>query len=188
MFFPIPPLRSCRLSRTPKWSVVASLSPDSDGGAFISDAKLEDVLAVVRDYSHYKEFYKHTVVDSKPLSSTGACDRYLMLLANKEVVATTALDGEYEACYYQVDERAGTASSPPRGCRKFGTTASLMRRSFHLVKAMATSGAFTVLPGSRREMVVSTSSWKRLSLAGTSRLRFGGSSIPLCAGSRRTQC
>jgi hypothetical protein len=31
------------------------------GAAFISDAKLEDVLAVVRDYSHYKEFYKSTV-------------------------------------------------------------------------------------------------------------------------------
>lgn len=48
---------------------------------------------------------KPTVVDSKPLSSTGACDKYLMLLANKEVVAATAHDSEYEACYHQVAER-----------------------------------------------------------------------------------
>jgi hypothetical protein len=75
------------------------------GAAFISGTKLEDVLATARDYSHYKEFYKPTVVDSRPLSSTGACDKYLMLLANKEVVAATALDSEYEACYHQVDER-----------------------------------------------------------------------------------
>ena len=75
------------------------------GAAFISGTKLEDVLAAARDYSHYKEFYKPTVVDSRPLSSTGACDKYLMLLANKEVVAATALDSEYEACYHQVDER-----------------------------------------------------------------------------------
>ena len=75
------------------------------GAVFISDAKLEDVLGVARDYSQYKEFYKPTVVDSKPLSSTGACDKYLMLLANKEVVAATALDSEYEACYHQVGER-----------------------------------------------------------------------------------
>jgi len=75
------------------------------GAAFVSGTKLEDVLAAARDYSHYKEFYKPTVVDSRPLSSTGACDKYLMLLANKEVVAATALDSEYEACYHQVDER-----------------------------------------------------------------------------------
>ena len=75
------------------------------GAAFISDAKLEDVLGVARDYSHYKEFYKPTVVDSELLSSTGACDKYSMLLANKEVVSATALDSEYEACYHQVGER-----------------------------------------------------------------------------------
>lgn len=75
------------------------------GAAYISDARLEDVLAAARDYSHYQEFYKPAVVDSKSLGTTGACDKYSMLLTNKEIVASTALDSEYEACYHQVDER-----------------------------------------------------------------------------------
>jgi hypothetical protein len=85
--------------------VPSGLIHDWMGVAFIPDATLEDVLSVARDYSHYKEFYKPTVVDSKSLSSTGACDKYSMLLANKEVVASTALDSEYQACYHQVDQR-----------------------------------------------------------------------------------
>lgn len=86
-------------------SVPSGLIHDWMGAAFIPNATLEDVLSVVRDYGHYKEFYKPTVVDSKLLSSTGLCDKYSMLLANKEVVAATALDSEYEACYHQVDQR-----------------------------------------------------------------------------------
>lgn len=86
-------------------SVPSGLIHDWIGAAFIPDAKLEDVVSVARDYSHYPEFYKPTVVESKSLGSTGACDKYSMLLANKEVVSATALDSDYEACYHQVDER-----------------------------------------------------------------------------------
>jgi hypothetical protein len=76
-----------------------------DRGGLHPDAKLEDVLSVARDYSHYKEFYKPTVVESKLLGTTGACDTYSLLLANKEVVSSTALDSDYESCYHQVDEQ-----------------------------------------------------------------------------------
>jgi hypothetical protein len=85
--------------------VPSGLIHDWIGAAFIPDARLEDVLSAARDYSHYKEFYKPTVVDSKSLGSTGACDKYSMLVANKEVVASPALNSEYEVCYHQVDER-----------------------------------------------------------------------------------
>jgi hypothetical protein len=85
--------------------VPSGLIHDWMGAAFISNATLEDVLSVARDYGHYKEIYKPTVVDSKWLSSTGLCDKYSMLLANKQVVASTALDSEYEACYHRVDQR-----------------------------------------------------------------------------------
>jgi len=85
--------------------VPSGLIHDWMGATFIPNATLEDVLSVARDYGHYKEIYKPTVVDSKLLSSAGLCDKYSMLLANKEVVASTALDTEYEACYHQVDQR-----------------------------------------------------------------------------------
>jgi hypothetical protein len=75
------------------------------GAAFIPDAKLEDVLSAVRDYGHYKEFYKPNVIDSESLGTAAACDKYSMLLANHEIVASTALESEYEACYHQLDDR-----------------------------------------------------------------------------------
>ncbi len=75
------------------------------GAAFIPDARLEDVLSAVRDYGHYKEFYKPNVIDSKSLGTAGTCDKYSMLLADHEVITSTVLEGEYEACYYRLDDR-----------------------------------------------------------------------------------
>jgi hypothetical protein len=75
------------------------------GAAFIPDARLEDVLSAARDYAHYKEFYKPNVIDSRSLGTAGACDKYTMLLANPEVLASTALEGEYEACYHRLDDQ-----------------------------------------------------------------------------------
>ena len=84
--------------------VASGLIHDWIGAAFIPNAKLADVLSAVRDYDHYKEFYKPTVADSKSLGSQPPCDKYSMLLANKEVVSSTALDAECEVCYHQAGE------------------------------------------------------------------------------------
>jgi hypothetical protein len=83
----------------------SGLIHDWIGAAFIPDTKLQDVLFAVRDYGNYKEFYKPTVVDSKLLGTDRACDKYSMRVVNKETVAGTALDMEYETCYFQTDER-----------------------------------------------------------------------------------
>ena len=85
--------------------VPSGLIHDWMGAAFIPDARLKDVLSAVRDYGDYKEFYKPTVVDSKLLGTDGACDTYSMRVVNKETVAETALDMEYETCYVKTDER-----------------------------------------------------------------------------------
>ena len=85
--------------------VPSGLIHDWIGAAFIPDARLEDVVSAVRDYGDYKEFYKPTVVDSKSLGTNGACDQYSMRVVNKETVAETALDIEYETCYFKTDER-----------------------------------------------------------------------------------
>lgn len=85
--------------------VPAGLIHDWIGAVFFPNTKLEDVLAVVRDYDHYQDFYKPSVVASKALPALGEDDRFLMLLVNKEVVAKSALDSEYQACYQQVDAK-----------------------------------------------------------------------------------
>ena len=85
--------------------VDSGLIHDWMGAAFLPGASIEDVLSAVRDYGNYKEYYKPTVVDSKLLSRDGTCEKYSMRVVNKETVAETALDMEYETCYSQIDDR-----------------------------------------------------------------------------------
>jgi hypothetical protein len=85
--------------------VPSGLIHDWIGAVYIPNAKLRDVLFTARDYSHYKEFYKPDVIDSKSLGTVGACDKYSMLLANHQIVASATFEGEYEACYHRLDDR-----------------------------------------------------------------------------------
>ena len=85
--------------------VASGLIHDWVGAAFFPNASIKDVLSTARDYSNYKEYYKATVVDSRLLGSDGPCEKYSMRVVNKEVVAETALDMEYETCYFQIDDR-----------------------------------------------------------------------------------
>ena len=85
--------------------VASGLIHDWVGAAFLPNASIKEVLSAARDYSNYKEYYKPTVVDSKLLSSDGPCEKYSMRVVNKEVVAQTALDMEYETCYFKIDDR-----------------------------------------------------------------------------------
>jgi hypothetical protein len=85
--------------------VPSGLIHDWMGASFIPNTTLDGVLSAVRDYGDYKNFYKPTVVDSKLLHTDGACDQYSMRVVNKETVAETALDMEYETCYFRVDEQ-----------------------------------------------------------------------------------
>jgi len=85
--------------------VASGLIHDWVGAAFFPNASIKDILSAARDYSNYKEYYKPTVVDSKLLDSYGPCEKYSMRVVNKEVVAETALDMEYETCYFKIDDR-----------------------------------------------------------------------------------
>jgi hypothetical protein len=83
--------------------VASGLIHDWIAAAFIPDAKLDDVLSVVRDYDRYKTFYGPNVIDSKSLSTDGPADKFSVLLVNK-AAAETALEGEFAACYLQLTE------------------------------------------------------------------------------------
>jgi hypothetical protein len=72
---------------------------------FVPDAKIEDVLSVVRDYDHYKDIYRPGVLDSMSRGSDGTKDLFFMRLANRSVVAKTALDAECEVSYIRVDDQ-----------------------------------------------------------------------------------
>src|ERR1700733_2640152 len=75
------------------------------GVGFVPDAKIEDILLVVRDYDHYKDIYHPGVIDSMNRSTDGVKDLFSMRLVNKSVVAKTALDTDCEVSYIRVDDQ-----------------------------------------------------------------------------------
>jgi hypothetical protein len=85
--------------------VHSGLIHDWTGAAFIPNAKLDDVLPVLRDYDRYKDYYRPNVVCSKRIATSESRDQFSMVLMNKSVVGRTALDTDYRAAYTRIDDR-----------------------------------------------------------------------------------
>jgi hypothetical protein len=77
--------------------------------AYMPNLTIRDVLPVVRDYGRYKEFYRPNVIDSKVIDLAPELgvskDRFSIVLMNRSFFKKTALDSDYEAAYYRVDDR-----------------------------------------------------------------------------------
>jgi hypothetical protein len=75
------------------------------GGAFLADRKLDEILAVTRDYDRYKEFYRPSVIESKTLARDASEDKFSMLLMNQAFLLKTALDADYHLTNVRLDDR-----------------------------------------------------------------------------------
>jgi len=84
--------------------VPSGLIHDWLGAAFIPNARIADILKIVRDYDHYADVYKPGVVSSRLIGSEGTKDLFFLRFVNNSAVAKTALDCEGEAYYTQIDE------------------------------------------------------------------------------------
>jgi hypothetical protein len=82
----------------------SGLIHDWIGAAFIPNSTLGDILPVIRDYDHYKDFYHPNVIDSKQIRSTELEDEFSMVLMNKSVVTKIALDSEYRSSFTRLDD------------------------------------------------------------------------------------
>jgi len=85
--------------------VPSGLIHDWIGTAFIPHAALPQVLAAVRDYDRYKDVYRPSVVDSRLGSVTEDEDRFSLLLMNRSLFVKKALEGDYRASYFRLDDR-----------------------------------------------------------------------------------
>ena len=85
--------------------VPSGLIHDWLGVGFVPNVTIEDIVRILRDYDRYKEIYKPGVIDSRSNGTDGVKDLFSMRLANKSVVAKTALDTDCEASYFRVDDR-----------------------------------------------------------------------------------
>jgi hypothetical protein len=73
------------------------------GAAFIPGARIDDVMAVVRNYDHYTDIYKPSVVDARTLSRKSAEDRYSVVVIDDAMFMKRALDSEYRSRFVRVD-------------------------------------------------------------------------------------
>ena len=74
------------------------------GAAFLPNTGLDNVLAVVRDYNNYKDFYAPNVIDSRLLHHADTDDAFSMRMLNKALLSKFALDAEFQNSYARVDK------------------------------------------------------------------------------------
>ena len=89
-----------------------------------------------------RKYYKPTVVDSRLLSGSGACEQLSMRVVNKEVVAQTALDMEYETCYFRVDGTRWHSITRSRRVQEIRHYGQADEHEFLPIVAVVISGAF----------------------------------------------
>jgi len=83
--------------------VPSGLIHDWVGAAFVPNVTFDDILPVLRNYEHYKDFYHPNVIDSKLIATGDSGDRFSMILMNKSAIAKTALDSDYQSSYIRLD-------------------------------------------------------------------------------------
>jgi len=104
--------------------VPSGLIHDWLGVGFVPNANIEDILRIVRDYDRYKDIYRPGVIDSAFRRTDGMQDFFFLRLANRSVVAKTALDTEGVSSYTRVDDTRwyGVSNTTEiREISKFGT-------------------------------------------------------------------
>ncbi|HEX4165085.1 MAG TPA: hypothetical protein VHZ55_06375 [Bryobacteraceae bacterium] len=97
------------------FSVPSALIHDWVGTVFIPDMSLQDVVAAVRSYDDYPQFYKPSVASVKMIDSRAESDHYSMIMLQDVLTIRTALAGEFVSEYHQIDPAHGYSLT--RSCR-----------------------------------------------------------------------
>jgi hypothetical protein len=95
--------------------VPRGLIHDWVGAMFLPNAKLDDVMGVLYDYDHYKDYYRPMVVKSKLLERTTDHAKITLLMMHKALSVTAAVETENEVRIVRLDaDRAYTLSTSVR--------------------------------------------------------------------------
>jgi len=81
------------------------------GAIFLPNAKLDDVMGVLYDYDHYKDFYKPMVVKSKLLERTNDRAKITLLMMQKTFSVIAAVETENEVRIVRLDANRGYSIS-----------------------------------------------------------------------------
>jgi hypothetical protein len=67
------------------------------GAVFWKGITIKEVLAIVRDYEHYKDIYKPGIVDSKLLNSQQDHELYKVVMKHRSYFTKTAVESDYQS-------------------------------------------------------------------------------------------
>ncbi len=83
----------------------SALIHDWIGAAFIPGANVEDVIAVVRNYASYPEYYHPGVASAKVLSKNAIEDKFSLILVNQAVLVKTAVEAECHSTLTRLSDK-----------------------------------------------------------------------------------
>lgn len=84
--------------------VPQGLIHDWIGAAFIPNATIASVFAMLDDYSRYDQIYRPAVIRAQALTASGPARRFSLLLAEKGPFVTAAIESEYTSQTVQLDQ------------------------------------------------------------------------------------
>jgi len=71
---------------------------------FIPRASIDDVLAITRDYAHYKDYFKPGVADASVILKSDSKDEFTIRFVNPSVLSKSSLQGTYVSEFVRVNK------------------------------------------------------------------------------------
>ena len=96
---------------SPNEKIPDALIHDWTGAAFIPGARIEDVIAVVRNYNHYKNYYSPTVIRSNTVEQSTYLDRWTVTMMNQSLLLHIAVEADCQATFTQISDKRWYALS-----------------------------------------------------------------------------
>jgi hypothetical protein len=95
--------------------VPRGLIHDWIGAVFVPEARLDEVMTVLDDYEHYKDFYKHMVANARALERTPGHEKVTMRMMQRAYSVTGAVETDEDIRIVRLDaDRAYSVSTSIR--------------------------------------------------------------------------
>lgn len=92
-------------------NVPSGLIHDWVGVVFVPHRSIPEVLAALRSYAQYPEYYDPAVLEAKLINQEKNSDTFSMLLKLKVLSMDAGLNGQYRATFHEIDDRHWTATT-----------------------------------------------------------------------------
>jgi hypothetical protein len=94
------------------------------GAVFVPNATIADLLAVTRDYAHYRDYYKPGVANGEVISRSESKDDFTIRIVNNSLLSSTSLLGTYTTTFVPQSEKRWysiSATSQMREIKSYGS-------------------------------------------------------------------